>query len=97
MSTVLPIWLYHIVDWPMNTGPNGGYNFWSGIGSGSPVLVAVGVFLRKHNCHEHGCPKLGWHADAEGFVKCKVHHPDHPALGWFRSDRRHPRHRRQRT
>jgi hypothetical protein len=73
---------------------NDGYQFWSGIGSGSPVLVALAMFWRKHNCHEHGCWKWTWHPDKDGHPVCKVHHDDHPSRGWFRSDRQHPRHRR---
>jgi hypothetical protein len=95
--TVLPLWLYHILDWPMNTGPNGGYNFWSGIGSGSPIIAGIAIWWTKHNCHEHRCPRLSWHPDADGHPVCKVHHRDHPALGWFRSDRKHPRHAANRS
>jgi hypothetical protein len=72
------------------------YNLHSGI-LGQIVLLggvgsAIGVFWHKHNCHEHRCLRLSWHNDAEGHPVCKVHHPEHPAKGWFRSDRKHPRH-----
>lgn len=71
--------LYPVLDWPMNTGPNGGYNFWSGIGSGSPLLLGAGLWWRHHNCHVHGCWRLQWHAHPDhGHPVCRRHHPDHP-------------------
>ena len=81
-----------------------GYQFYSGIGSSLnewvqtalKIAVGVGVWARHHNCHEHGCLRPGWRKDGDD-LKCKVHHPDHPALGWFRSNHQHPRHRRQRA
>lgn len=73
-----------------------GYQFWSGIAGSFIFSVALGTFWHKHNCHEHRCLRLSWHADAEGHPVCKRHHPDHPALGWFRSDRSHFRHARSR-
>lgn len=51
-----------------------GYQFWSGIGSGSPVLGALGVWLHHHNCRIYGCWKLGHVHD--GRPVCKRHHPD---------------------
>jgi hypothetical protein len=51
-----------------------GYQFWSGIGSGSPIFVLLIVGLKKHNCHVHGCYRLG-HVDPEhGFPACQRHH-----------------------
>lgn len=55
-----------------------GYQFWSGIGSGSPLLAALVIFLRRHNCHEHRCARMAWHPNADGHPVCKKHHPDHP-------------------
>ena len=54
-----------------------GYQFWSGIGSGSPVFVILAVWWRKHNCHVTGCWRLQWHADPEhGHPVCRKHHVD---------------------
>lgn len=90
-------WLAHPLE-------GAGYQFWSGIGSdfgeltiATAVLAGLGTFWHKHNCHEHGCLRLSWHPDADGHPVCKVHHEDHPARGWFRSDKSHPRHRRNRS
>lgn len=59
----------------------------------SIITLAAGAY-HKVNCHEHGCLRMSWHQDNEGHPVCKVHHPDHPATGWFRTDRGHPQHRR---
>lgn len=65
LREVLPHWLYVIVDWPMNTGPNGAYNFFSGIGA----LGVVGTFWHRHNCHQPGC----WRVVRHGQTHCPRH------------------------
>jgi hypothetical protein len=73
MLTILPLWLYHVLDWPMNTGANGGYNFWSGIGSGSPLLAGAIAWWHHVNCLEKGCWRKG-HPDPEhGHPVCGRH------------------------
>jgi hypothetical protein len=60
------------------------YGFWSGIGSDLAELtligaVATGVYqiVRKYNCHEPGCWRVGTHPAADGqFLLCYRHHPD---------------------
>jgi hypothetical protein len=79
--TIIPHFLGPILHWPVSAEHNGGYGFWSGIGSGSPILLAIVVFWRHHNCHEHKCWRMSWHPDAEGHPICRVHHSDHPAIG----------------
>jgi hypothetical protein len=75
MSTILPVWL-HWVLWPMNGGANGGYAFWSGIGSGTPVIGAVLWWSRRHNCHVAGCPRLIWKkVPGTDYEVCRKHHP----------------------
>ncbi len=59
-----------------------GYQFYSGIGSSisewGALGTAVALYLRKHNCHHHGCPFIGWHQHpASGHVVCRLHHPQH--------------------
>lgn len=69
-----------------------GYQFWSGVESAiqaaAEKALYAAVFLvlwwRKHNCHEPGCLRWAWHPDLTGHPVCKVHHPDHPARGWWR-------------
>ena len=76
-----------------------GYQFFSGIGSSISewltILLAISVYMYHHNCHEHRCLRLSWKADKKGNILCKVHHKDHPAKGWLRSDRSHPNHASQ--
>lgn len=50
-----------------------GYQFWSGIGSGSPILMALGVWWHHHNCVQKGCWRKG-HPDPEhGHPVCRKH------------------------
>jgi hypothetical protein len=89
---VLFIWLQHarlVVHWlQVHTGtvnePGPYYGFWSGFGSDLEelgILGAVGAaiysLVRKFNCHEPGCWRLGNHPAAGGqFNLCYRHHPD---------------------
>jgi hypothetical protein len=60
------------------------YGFWSGFGSDLEefgILGAIGAALyslvRKYNCHEPGCWRIGNHPAADGqFNLCYRHHPD---------------------
>jgi hypothetical protein len=61
------------------------YGFWSGIGSDIEefgILGAIGAgiyqLVKKHNCHEPGCWRVGQHPAAGGqFLLCYRHHPDY--------------------
>lgn len=68
---LLPHWFAH----PLS---GLGYQFFSGIGSSISewltILLAIGVYVYHHNCHEHRCVRLSWHPDAEGHPICKKHH-----------------------
>lgn len=62
-----------------------GYQFWSGIGSGSPIIAGFFLVLRHRNCHVHRCWRLAWHTHpGHGHPVCKHHHPhgdsEHPLL-----------------
>jgi hypothetical protein len=59
---------------------HGGYNFVSG--PLADITLATGfvsflwLFLRRHNCHVHGCWRMEWHTHPEnGHPVCKHHHP----------------------
>jgi hypothetical protein len=60
------------------------YGFWSGFGSDLAELgivgaVGTGVYqlVKKYNCHEPGCWRVGTHPAADGkFLLCYRHHPD---------------------
>lgn len=55
------------------------YAFWSGIaGDVSSVAVVGGIaaWLRKHNCHVHGCHRLARHpVEGTQHLVCARHHP----------------------
>jgi len=60
------------------------YGFWSGIGSifipptltSTPIVL---VMLRRHNCHQHLCWRLGRHpVEGTPYVLCRRHHPEVP-------------------
>jgi hypothetical protein len=60
------------------------YGFWSGFGSdlaefGILGAIGTGVYqvVKKYNCHEPGCWRVGTHPAAGGqFLLCYRHHPD---------------------
>ena len=61
------------------------YGFWSGFGSDLEefgILGAIGAavyqLVKKYNCHEPGCWRVGQHPAAGGqFLLCYRHHPDY--------------------
>jgi hypothetical protein len=61
------------------------YGFWSGFGSDIAefgILGAIGTaiyqLVKKYNCHEPGCWRVGTHPAAGGeFLLCYRHHPDY--------------------
>src|SRR5215813_3225237 len=89
---VLVIWLQHARlagHWlQVHTGtvnePGAYYGFWSGFGSDLEefsILGAIGAgvyqLVKKYNCHEPGCWRVGTHPAAGGqFLLCYRHHPD---------------------
>jgi hypothetical protein len=64
------------------TGPY--YGFWSGFGSdlaefGIIGVISTGIYqlVKRYNCHEPGCWRVGAHPAAGGqFSLCYRHHPD---------------------
>jgi len=60
------------------------YGFWSGFGSDiaefgvlGALATAIYQLIRKYNCHEPGCWRVGTHPAAGGqFLLCYRHHPD---------------------
>jgi hypothetical protein len=61
------------------------YGFWSGFGSDLEefgILGAIGAaiyqLVKKYNCHEPGCWRIGQYPAADGqFLLCYRHHPDY--------------------
>lgn len=62
----------HFLDWFCLEGR--GYQFWSGIGSGSPILASVYLLLRQHTCRQRRCLRLVW-GHHDGIPLCRRHHP----------------------
>jgi hypothetical protein len=61
------------------------YAFWSGFGSDITEFGVIGVvatasyhIIKRYNCHEPGCWRIGNHPAAGGqFQLCYRHHPDY--------------------
>ena len=89
----IALWVVHArqVDYwlQLHTGtinePGPYYGFWSGFGSDLEEFgilggIAAGVYqlVKKHNCHEPGCWRVGQYPAADGqFMLCYRHHPDY--------------------
>lgn len=87
------LWVIHarlVGHWlEVHTGtvnePGPYYGFWSGFGSDltefgiiGAIATAVYQLVRKYNCHEPGCWRVGNHPAAGGqFMLCYRHHPDY--------------------
>jgi len=64
------------------------YGFWSGFGSDLEefgIIGAIGAALyqlvKKYNCHEPGCWRVGQYPAAGGqFLLCHRHHPDYMGM-----------------
>ena len=60
------------------------YGFFSGFGSDiaefgilGAIATAIYQLIKKYNCHEPGCWRVGTHPAADGqFLLCYRHHPD---------------------
>lgn len=59
----------------------GWYNFWSGFGADLGQLALFGAAIglyRRHNCHVHGCWRIGKQPlqhDGATWMVCHKHHP----------------------
>jgi hypothetical protein len=55
------------------------YLWWSGMFGNLTIFAAIVIFYRKHNCHMHGCLRIGRHevTDTNGIthIVCRHHHP----------------------
>jgi hypothetical protein len=92
IAVLIMLWVLNgrVVDhWlAVHTGtvnePGPYYGFWSGFGSDIAEFaiigtIATGVYqlVRKYNCHQPGCWRVGKHPAAGGqFMLCYRHHPD---------------------
>jgi len=92
-SAAIALWVLHAPPFghwlQLHTGtinePGPYYGFWSGFGSDLEefgILGAIGAgiyqLVKKYNCHEPGCWRIGQHPAAGGqFLLCYRHHPDY--------------------
>ena len=90
---VIVFWVIHLRQvnywFEVHTGtvnePGPYYGFWSGFGSdleefGIFGAIGAGIYqlVRKYNCHEPGCWRIGqYHAAGGQFLLCYRHHPDY--------------------
>lgn len=68
--------LMHFFGLDNLSGPQ--YGFWSGIGSDISELAIVGAvagMLKRHNCHQRRCWRIGRHM-VDGTPWCDRHHED---------------------
>jgi hypothetical protein len=73
-------WLQHFLGFGGGDGNSPEYLWWSGAGSD---LAYVGIFwalVRKHNCHQPRCWRVGrLPVPGTAFVVCRRHHPSPPS------------------
>lgn len=87
VGAVVSVTLWHALyfHWfEVHTGANKEsgtyYGFWSGFGSDiSEFTIFVGMVAawRHHNCHVHGCARIGRSVPGTPYVACPKHHPAH--------------------
>jgi hypothetical protein len=66
-----------ILDLFGTNGSTGWYAFWSGFAADVPLIGGAYLLARKHNCHVHGCWRVGRHAvDGTSYIVCRRHHPE---------------------
>lgn len=69
-------WLPHWLG--LDNAAGAFYLWWSGIEGDLVQLAIIGglyAFIRKHNCHQTGCWRVG-RFQAGDFHTCRRHHPD---------------------
>lgn len=74
--------IQHFFGFATGQGNDPQYLFPSGFGGILERLVELvvigGILLRRHNCHQKGCPRLGRFPAVEGngWLYCQKHHRD---------------------
>lgn len=52
------------------------YLWWSGACGNLALIAGAWSMIRKYNCHQHSCWRVGRHPTTEGYHLCRRHHPD---------------------
>jgi hypothetical protein len=63
--------LLHVTG--IDTQQSMAYDFWSGIATQASLLFAGLAVVRRNNCHERWCPRVGRHV-VDGSPWCNRHH-----------------------
>lgn len=69
------LWMLHFTGADDESGP--WYGFWSGFGSDIVEFSLLGGLItayKHHQCHRHGCWRLGHRDPSHGFPACRLHH-----------------------
>jgi hypothetical protein len=70
-------WVLHWLGIDTTTGP--WYAFWSGAGSDLAYLGIIWALVRKHNCHQPRCWRIGrFPVEGTQWATCRRHHPAPP-------------------
>jgi hypothetical protein len=76
-------WLLRVLGVDDTSGP--WYAFWSGFGSDLAYLGVFWALIRRYNCHQPRCPRLGrFPVAGTSWLACRRHHPEPPARGSIR-------------
>lgn len=62
-----------------------GYLFWSGVGSDLAYVGILWALIRRYNCHQPRCLRLGrFPVEGTAWSACRRHHPAPPRRGSIR-------------
>jgi len=76
-------WLLHVLGVDDVSGR--WYGFWSGFGSDLGYAGIIAALVRKHNCHQPRCWRIGrFPVEGTAWSACRRHHPAPPQRGSIR-------------
>lgn len=72
-------WIKTAVDtYILHSEHGNGYQWWSGPGSDLAYASILYTLLRKHNCYEKRCFRIGTHrSQLDQHIRCGRHHKGH--------------------
>lgn len=72
-------WLAHFFGFSAGDGNGSPYLFWSGAGSDMAYIGVLIAILRRYNCHQPRCLRLGrFPVKGTAWKACRHHHPEPP-------------------
>ena len=76
-------WVWALLG--LNSASGKSYLAWSGFVGDIALLGAAWALVRKHNCHEPRCWRVGrFPVEGTAFQACRRHHPKPPQRGDIR-------------